>query len=486
MQLSPLLGLLLPSPAAGADPFELAYRPDDLVVDGALTDWGAKASVGGDAQGEPVRLSLAWDRQALYAAVAVDDPDVATAGSGDDPFAVDRIEIRIDVDGSGGALGPGDLRVLAGCDGSTAVYRGSEPSADGRTVMSDVGPVAGLQAAASSRSGGYDVELALPSSLLLHVEFESGTGMAMDILRVEATTDEATQLGPRAASWSWSSVSGESWPQVVFGGGPSLLQRAGGGAGSWLLALLASLLTAGGTAAFFLLRQRRQQARFQVLIRRLEQIERGAGTPLLGASEAEREDTASELRAPSAEATLVEPAPGAQGDEPRPSDLTPSDAVALPRSQSALAAKWTVQPFDQTARDLAARLTELEKQEDEGDATGATEWLTLAEMSLAHVQLHLSENVSVADLAQAMHVSSRTLQRGLKRALGCTPREFLLTIRMREAKRLLKTGMHRVSDVGYQVGFEDPAHFSRRFKRYYGCSPSELVRRYRNAASKEH
>ena len=229
----------------------------------------------------------------------------------------------------------------------------------------------------------------------------------------------------------------------------------------WLLALLTALLAAGGTAAVFIVRHRRERRRFQALAARLEEIEQAAG--------------------PSLEIVPAdEPVLGADDPQGAPTSTTSLSFTASASLLTVLRSRFTILPFDQAARELAQRIEEL-PQSDE-DTVGADEWQALAEMALAFVKLHVSENLSVADLAKALHMSSRTLQRGLKRALDSTPRELLLAVRMTEAKRLLKTGAHRVGDVGYQVGFEDPAHFSRRFKAYYQCTPSDFAQQYRDAA----
>ena len=75
-----------------------------------------------------------------------------------------------------------------------------------------------------------------------------------------------------------------------------------------------------------------------------------------------------------------------------------------------------------------------------------------------------------------VHVSPRTLQRGIKDALHRSPRELILAVKMKEARRLLETGALRVSEVAYRVGFDNPDHFSRRFKAYHGVPPSALSR----------
>lgn len=89
----------------------------------------------------------------------------------------------------------------------------------------------------------------------------------------------------------------------------------------------------------------------------------------------------------------------------------------------------------------------------------------------------LDEPLTPADLADGLNVSLRSLQRGLSSALGCSPRELILAVKMREAKRRLLDGDCRVQEAARSVGFDDPFHFSRRFKSYYGLAPSEVQER---------
>jgi len=95
----------------------------------------------------------------------------------------------------------------------------------------------------------------------------------------------------------------------------------------------------------------------------------------------------------------------------------------------------------------------------------------------------LEKPLTPADLADGLNLSLRSLQRGLGTSLGCTPRELILAIKMREAKRLLIAEEYRVQEAARAVGFDDPFHFSRRFKNYYEISPSEMqARRSRSVA----
>ncbi len=95
----------------------------------------------------------------------------------------------------------------------------------------------------------------------------------------------------------------------------------------------------------------------------------------------------------------------------------------------------------------------------------------------------LDQPITPTDLAAGLSLSLRSVQRGLSASLGCTPTELILAVKMREAKRLLLEDDCRVQEAARAVGFDDPFHFSRRFKAYYDISPSDMqARRSRSVA----
>ncbi len=107
-------------------------------------------------------------------------------------------------------------------------------------------------------------------------------------------------------------------------------------------------------------------------------------------------------------------------------------------------------------------------------ASGDTRGLSLADQAIVQIYARLEEPLSPSDVARSLNVSLRSLQRGLSMSLGCTPRQLILAVKMREARRLLETGELNVTGVAYRLGFSSPSHFSRRFTRFYRRPPSEL------------
>ena len=76
-------------------------------------------------------------------------------------------------------------------------------------------------------------------------------------------------------------------------------------------------------------------------------------------------------------------------------------------------------------------------------------------------------------LARAMTLSRSQLHNKIKALTGRSTAIYIRYIRLLESKRLLKDPELNVSEVAYDVGFKDPAYFTRCFKEEFGMSPTE-------------
>jgi AraC-like DNA-binding protein len=77
-------------------------------------------------------------------------------------------------------------------------------------------------------------------------------------------------------------------------------------------------------------------------------------------------------------------------------------------------------------------------------------------------------------LAANMKISLRTLERYCREAFGCSVRTWLTQRRLAPAKRQLKV-LRRVKDAAYAIGFKQPSHFTREFKKLYGLTPADFI-----------
>ena len=92
--------------------------------------------------------------------------------------------------------------------------------------------------------------------------------------------------------------------------------------------------------------------------------------------------------------------------------------------------------------------------------------------AIAYMQNHFAENMSIAEVAEALSVSTQYLNRVFKRLVQQTPNEYLTQIRISNAKKLLISQRHlRVEAVANLSGYQDPTYFGKVFKKQTGVSP---------------
>ena len=89
------------------------------------------------------------------------------------------------------------------------------------------------------------------------------------------------------------------------------------------------------------------------------------------------------------------------------------------------------------------------------------------------VARNLAEDWSVATLAHEAHVSEEHFRRLCWKELGRSPMAHLTSLRVQTAKALLASTGDKQEYIAALVGYHSPIAFSRAFKRWVGCHPSE-------------
>ena len=97
----------------------------------------------------------------------------------------------------------------------------------------------------------------------------------------------------------------------------------------------------------------------------------------------------------------------------------------------------------------------------------------LIQKATDYVEQNLSDtDLTVEQLSSILNMSRVHLYKKMLSITGNTPSEFIRTIRLRYAERLLCESQLSVSEISYQVGFNNPRYFSKYFKEMYGDMPS--------------
>lgn len=94
------------------------------------------------------------------------------------------------------------------------------------------------------------------------------------------------------------------------------------------------------------------------------------------------------------------------------------------------------------------------------------------------IETDCAKPLSLAELAAAIHVSVRTLQRRFLAATGLTPIQYQQALRLARAQALLESGRLPVADVAEAVGYSDRVAFGRLFKRMTGLTPAAWRQRH--------
>jgi transcriptional regulator GlxA family with amidase domain len=89
-----------------------------------------------------------------------------------------------------------------------------------------------------------------------------------------------------------------------------------------------------------------------------------------------------------------------------------------------------------------------------------------------------SKKISVPDLASRLAVGRRNFDRRFKKATGTTPVEYLQRVRIEAAKNSLERSSKTVSEVMYDVGYNDAKAFREIFKKISGMSPGDYKKKF--------
>jgi AraC-like DNA-binding protein len=94
---------------------------------------------------------------------------------------------------------------------------------------------------------------------------------------------------------------------------------------------------------------------------------------------------------------------------------------------------------------------------------------------LNFIEQHLHEDIQIETLCKIACMSRSKFYQQFKLAFGVTPALWQQQLRLQQAYRLLQAG-ERISQVCYQLGFNNPSHFSRVFKQTFGASPKHITK----------
>ncbi|MBQ3865744.1 MAG: helix-turn-helix domain-containing protein, partial [Clostridia bacterium] len=98
------------------------------------------------------------------------------------------------------------------------------------------------------------------------------------------------------------------------------------------------------------------------------------------------------------------------------------------------------------------------------------------EPAVRYLLEHLTEKVSVTELASMCYLSTAQFYNLFHAVYHTTPLEYRAALLYEKARSLLRTGSFTVTEISEMLGFESVSYFSRFFKKRSGASPAAYLR----------
>ena len=103
----------------------------------------------------------------------------------------------------------------------------------------------------------------------------------------------------------------------------------------------------------------------------------------------------------------------------------------------------------------------------------------VVKQALVYLLQNYMHTLSRSEISAAVGVSDDYLSRIFNKEMGLSPWEYLNRYRVLQARSLLRETQESITWIAAQVGYEDPAYFSRVFQKQVGCTPRESPRQTR-------
>ena len=91
------------------------------------------------------------------------------------------------------------------------------------------------------------------------------------------------------------------------------------------------------------------------------------------------------------------------------------------------------------------------------------------------IQHHFNEPLEIQSLADAANMSTSSFHQYFKGVTGLAPLQYIKSMRLHHAKRLLLQDGNNISDTAFRVGYSSASQFSREYKRFFNMSPSQAI-----------
>lgn len=104
-------------------------------------------------------------------------------------------------------------------------------------------------------------------------------------------------------------------------------------------------------------------------------------------------------------------------------------------------------------------------------------------LMLQFIHENYSEELSSGRIAEFADISESECLRCFRRTIDTTPMRYVQQYRIQRASYLLEHTGLKIIDIGVQCGFQEMGYFSKVFRKFQGCTPSEWRKRKAEAGT---
>jgi AraC-like DNA-binding protein/mannose-6-phosphate isomerase-like protein (cupin superfamily) len=111
---------------------------------------------------------------------------------------------------------------------------------------------------------------------------------------------------------------------------------------------------------------------------------------------------------------------------------------------------------------------------------GSTEVRSMVRIGkvIEFLENNLDRKIYITEMADIAYMSVRNFQRTFQRALGLSPINYLIQVRLQKARKLLRETGLEIAEISSLTGFTDVSHFNKCFKNYIKITPYKYRSHY--------
>ena len=110
----------------------------------------------------------------------------------------------------------------------------------------------------------------------------------------------------------------------------------------------------------------------------------------------------------------------------------------------------------------------------QADHINAVNYSLPVRLACEYIEKNFQENINLNKISNYVSLSKNYFCNIFKKETGITIWDYLIRIRMEEAKRMLLETEQKTYEISERVGYDDPSYFGRLFKKYTGFTPIEF------------